>query len=161
MELNPPLILKLINTCCRIKAKIVERDEREEKGLRTILNLGHTLAHALEASSKYKKISHGQAVSIGLLYAAGLSLALGKCDKKKVDAVREIIEAFGLPVDISFDYPKLLRAFKYDKKFISGKVRMVLIKDIGNLEITDGIPLKKIEGSLRLFNGKKCRSLAL
>jgi len=64
MELNPPLILKLINTCCRIKAKIVERDEREEKGLRTILNLGHTLAHA-RSVVKIQKISHGQAVSIG------------------------------------------------------------------------------------------------
>ena len=150
-SLDPSCILKLISRCAEIKVNVVEEDEKETKGIRTILNFGHTLAHALEASSKYSKLSHGEAVSLGMLYAAQLSLLLERCKKSTLDEVRDILNLFKLPSKISTDYQSIYKSFIYDKKFISGKIRMVLVQTIGKVEVREGISLKDIQQSLKLF----------
>ncbi|MDD5195636.1 MAG: 3-dehydroquinate synthase, partial [Candidatus Omnitrophica bacterium] len=125
LGLEPTAILRVIGDCVRIKAQIVACDEKEKKGLRTMLNFGHTFAHALEAASAYKNLSHGQAVSLGMLYAAKLSLSLGKCSGEQGDELTNLIRLFSLPTHCRFNYLSLYKAMCYDKKFISGKIRMV------------------------------------
>lgn len=151
IRLDPFCILKIISVSATIKAKIVEEDEKEEKGLRTILNFGHTFAHALESSLKYRKISHGEAVALGMSYAAALSFLLKKCDKKTFKEVLGIIRLFLLPTRIKFNPLTLYKSLSYDKKFISGKIRMVLLKKIGQVEVTEGISPQKIKKALKIL----------
>lgn len=151
MALCPEYILKLIFVCAKIKADIVKKDEKEKKGIRTILNFGHTFGHALETSLKYAKFSHGEAVALGMIYAARLSCDLGLCRESEVKKVEDIITKFSLPAKLKVDYPAIYRAMSYDKKFISGEVRMVLLREIGSVKIVKGIPLKNIVKSLKIF----------
>lgn len=155
MHLEPSCILKIISVCAGIKAKIVGEDENEKKGLRTILNFGHTFAHAIESSLQYKKIPHGEAVSIGMLYAARLSFLLKKCSKEDTQKILEIIKLFSLPTKINLNYLTLYESLSYDKKFISGKIRMVLLKKIGQVEVIDGISRKNIKKVYTLTSKKK------
>ena len=154
LQLNPTYILKLISICAGIKAKIVAEDEQEKKGLRTILNFGHTFAHAIESSLKYKKISHGEAVSLGMIYAAHLSKLLKKCPNQAVNQIEEIISLFSLPNSIKFDSISIYKSLTYDKKFISGKIRMVILRKIGKVEVIEGISPKKIKKTLKIFSSR-------
>lgn len=151
LNLDPIAILKVISVCAKIKATIVAADEKEDKGLRTILNFGHTLAHALESSSQYKKLSHGNAVSLGMLYAAQLSQTLGKCPQDDLEQVTNILKLFSLPTKIKFIFINLYKPLTYDKKFISGKIRMVLLNKIGQVEVVEGISPQKIKKTLKMF----------
>ncbi|MFH1771219.1 MAG: 3-dehydroquinate synthase [Candidatus Omnitrophota bacterium] len=171
-RLEPRYINKLIYTCAKHKADIVSKDERERYGLRTILNYGHTLAHAIEAVTCYKKISHGEAVSVGMVYAAQLSRYLGKCSVSHVKEISSIIKDYGLPVsfyDLKRIYSKtfskkagqnknnllhfsaLCNTMSYDKKFISGKIRMVILRKIGKVNVIDAIPVKSVQKTLKFF----------
>jgi 3-dehydroquinate synthase len=152
IQLHPPTILKLISVCSRIKAKIVAADEQETKGLRTILNFGHTFAHALESSLKYKIIPHGQAVAFGMIYAALLSQDLKKCSKNTSQKIVKIIKLYNLFYPLKVDPLTLYRSLVYDKKFISGKIRMVLLRRIGKVEVAEGISPQKIKEILRVFS---------
>ena len=96
-DLDSKVMLRIITTCAGIKAKIVACDEKETKGLRTILNFGHTFAHALESSFNYRKITHGDAVSLGMCYAARLSQALGKCEQAQVSKLISLLRLYSLP----------------------------------------------------------------
>jgi len=150
-SLTPEHILKLIYVCAKIKADIVSSDEKETKGIRTILNFGHTFAHAVETCLGYEKVSHGAAVSLGMIYAAQLSLFLGECKKEDVEEIKNIIKLYELPSRIKFNPTTFCEAMSYDKKFISGQVRMVLLKSIGAVSVTDGIPFKNITKTLKKF----------
>ncbi len=149
INLERAAILKVILTSVKIKARIVEQDERELSGLRTILNFGHTFGHALESSLKYQKISHGEAVALGMIFAAKLSLKLKKCSQNSLARLSNLIRLFGLPTRIKANPSLLYRALTYDKKFISGKIRMVLLKAIGKVEVVDGISAQKIKETLK------------
>ena len=150
--LDPSCIMKLIWICAGIKTKIVAQDEKENKGLRTILNFGHTFAHALESTMQYTKVSHGQAVALGMVYAAHLSLTLGKCSKREVKEITEIIKLFSLPARLKFSPKALYQSLIYDKKFISGKIRMVLVRKVGQVQVVEGISPKKIKKTLDFFS---------
>lgn len=151
MQLKPKLLLKLIYTCVKIKARVVEEDEKEKKGIRTILNFGHTLAHALEASKQYRNLSHGEAVSLGMLYAAELSCLLRLCSAGTVKKIHDLLCAYGLPTTIPFDYLRIYKTMGYDKKFISGKARLVLLRHIGKVAVVNNISSEKILESLQVF----------
>lgn len=151
LSLNPQYLLKLIYVCVQIKAGIVKADEKETKGIRTLLNFGHTFAHAVETCLKYRKLPHGQAVALGMIYAALLSLLLDKCQPADVQEIKDIIKLYGLPDKIKFNYARLCRAMSYDKKFISGGVRMVLFKKIGGVQVAEGISFKDITQTLKKF----------
>jgi len=151
LKLDSVCISKLILTCADIKAKIVALDEHEKKGLRTILNFGHTLAHALESSLKYKKLSHGEAVSLGMVYAAQLSKILKKCSDLEANQVEEMLKLFSLPTKIRFDALTIYKSLTYDKKFISGKIRMVILRKIGKVEVIKKISPENIKKTLKIF----------
>ena len=150
-KLDKKATLKIITTCAGIKARIVGEDEKEQKGIRTILNFGHTLAHALETQNKYKKLSHGEAVAIGMSYVSKLSCMLKYCPKTAAGAVKRLLEAYGLPTAIKFNSRAIAKTLMHDKKFVKGRVRMVLLNKIGKVKVIEGISLKTLEKSLKIF----------
>jgi 3-dehydroquinate synthase len=140
--------------CASIKALLVAKDERETKGIRTILNFGHTLGHALESSLKYAGLNHGEAVAIGMVFASELSLGMGLCEKNIVTKINSLIKAFGLPTRAEHNPKTTIAALMHDKKFTSGKIRMVMLESIGKTLIIDGINTKIIESCLKKLSSK-------
>lgn len=150
-QLKPYVIWKIINTCASIKAKIVANDEKEKKGIRTILNFGHSFAHALETVSVYKKISHGEAVSIGMLYATYVSYKFDLCSMKEIYKIRNLLKELGLPTKIKYNTKTIYKTMVYDKKNLSKGFRMVLFEKIGKVRVVDNIPGDKILKTLNEF----------
>lgn len=121
----------LIKRSCQIKALIVSRDERE-KGLRSLLNLGHTLGHAIETIKRYRGIKHGEAVSCGMVYAAHLSNKKGLLSQRELRRISELLKTLGLPVRWPRHSKKAYqRAIAADKKMTGNKIKFVCLKKIG------------------------------
>ena len=97
LEREPEALLKMVKRCIELKASVVGEDERETSGARTRLNLGHTVAHGLEACSNYSEIKHGDAVAVGLVVAANLAVMLGTCQRDILAELKDLLEYFGLP----------------------------------------------------------------
>lgn len=135
-EILPDLILENI----KIKAKIVEKDEKEQAE-RKKLNFGHTLAHAIE---KHSDISHGEAVAIGIVFAAKISLAKGYISDKDFELITDTISKFDLPTKLKTEKYKILDAFKKDKKRKGDKISFILLEKIGKAKIED-LSLKELE----------------
>lgn len=148
LDLDPEIIGKMIHTCCTIKAEIVAADEREAD-LRRILNFGHTIGHAVEAASDFS-ILHGNAVAIGMVAAARISVAKGLLSNDEAERIRSIIAAFGLPTEV----PKALsrEAIKgyllTDKKTVGGRVFYVLPTSIDRIIITNEVSDKQVDDVL-------------
>jgi len=151
LRLDYATIKAVIYRCAAIKARVVARDPLEKRGLRTILNFGHTLAHALETCVKYQKLPHGEAVAIGMVYAAELSLYLGLCSAAAVEEVKNVLRSLGLPVKAPMPAKRLLFTIRYDKKFISGRARMVLMRSIGRVEVIEPVAYAAITRTLKKF----------
>ena len=133
---DPALLEACIAQCCRIKAAVVVEDERESGG-REILNFGHTFGHALEQTSGYGRWLHGEAVAVGMLYAARLSAALGFGEPER-QRLQRLLETLGLPTRLpaeSADWPALRAAMGADKKSRDHKPRLVLAERIGHCRI--------------------------
>ncbi|OGX15198.1 MAG: 3-dehydroquinate synthase [Omnitrophica WOR_2 bacterium RBG_13_41_10] len=140
----------IVSRCSAIKAGIVGRDEKEEKGIRTILNFGHTIGHAVEAAGGYNKYNHGEAIALGMLAATGISNRLGLLKNKDALRIANLIKKIGLPTKIQgVAYQKIISAHYRDKKFIGIKNRFVLIKGIAKTKIVENIPLEIIKEALR------------
>lgn len=116
----------------KVKAHIVERDERESDERRK-LNLGHTFAHAIEKCSR--DFLHGEAVAIGTVMIARLSERLGTVTAEEDARVRSVFERMGLPVATGIELPRLIAALKHDKKKEARSVAFVLMRGIGDCEI--------------------------
>lgn len=140
----------LVQQCARIKSRIVELDEREEKGIRTVLNFGHTVGHAIEAAGDYVKYSHGEAVALGMLAASRLSQRLGMLDSASYERILNLIARLGLPQEISaLKENDVLKAYKLDKKFIGRTNRLVLIKGIGRPVVCENVPIEAIHKAIK------------
>lgn len=129
---NRTLLLEAVHRAVRVKADIVERDEREQ-GDRRKLNLGHTFAHAIEKSTR--EYLHGEAVAIGLVMIAALSVQQGTLTQEEADRVRAVVEKMGLPVQSGVELPQLLQALKLDKKKAAKSVNFVLMDGLGSCQI--------------------------
>ncbi len=142
---HPSSILHLIHRCCELKKMIVEKDERET-GLRRILNFGHTIGHAVESLSNYK-LSHGEAVAIGMMAEAKISVALGMLDQSDVERLNDLLQLYKLPTDIPsrMDTHKIIRLTFHDKKVQQGKVQYTLLEKIGKAIVGISVPLKIVE----------------
>lgn len=133
-----------------IKAKVVEKDEKEKKGIRTILNFGHTFGHAIEAAGKFGSYSHGEAVVLGMLIACDVSSKLKLIDKKVCLRIEALIKSFGLPVCLKkLPLAKIMDAFMHDKKFRGAKNRLVLITSIGSVVVKENIEVRILEEAIR------------
>lgn len=140
----------IVAACSAIKAKIVEKDEREERSIRTILNFGHTIGHAIETAGGFKGYNHGQAVGLGMLAAAHISADLGLLNTQDQKRIFALIKMAGLPMKIKgISVDSIINAHYRDKKFIGAKNRFVLIKGIGKTEIRENIPLGIIKTALK------------
>jgi len=129
----------IIRRSCEIKADVVSKDEREG-GLRAILNFGHTVGHAVETLSDYRS-RHGEAVAIGMVYAAKLAHRTGLCDARVPERIEKLINAYGLPTSLSMmksrpTATQFMDMIQVDKKAEAGKVRFILPKKIGEVVIT-------------------------
>jgi len=135
----------------KIKAEIVEKDEKD-LGLRSILNYGHTIGHALESVSNFK-LEHGSAVAIGMIAAGKISNRLGFLNKNDLTRLKRVITKAGLPTELpNLKMEEIIQAIKYDKKILQGKIRLVLPKTIGNVFITEQADLSLIEQVLTNWN---------
>jgi 3-dehydroquinate synthase len=141
----------IVARCSQIKAKIIQQDEREEKGMRTILNFGHTLGHAIEAAAGFKRYNHGEAIALGMLLAADISSRLGLIENKALRRIESLIGKAGLPVKIDeVPISRIIKAHYRDKKFLGQKNRFVLLEGIGRTKIVVGVPLEIIRQALKL-----------
>lgn len=128
----------------KIKAEIVEKDERD-LGLRSILNYGHTIGHAIESAAEFK-VGHGEAIAIGMLAAARISNRLGILDINELDRLRNLIKRAGLTTEIpDLELDRIIQAVGHDKKILGGKIRFVLPKAIGDVFITDEVSPSLVE----------------
>src|SRR6266849_7160841 len=143
-----PTLERVIAGSCRIKASVVERDEQETE-LRAMLNYGHTVGHALEASTAYGRFAHGEAVSIGIAAAARLAHRLGLASLDTVLRQERLLEALGLPVRLAdIDHAALLAAIGRDKKARDGTVPFVLAPRIGEFRLVFDVPPDALRGVL-------------
>jgi 3-dehydroquinate synthase len=134
------LLAEIVARSCAIKAEIVGKDEREE-GLRAILNFGHTLGHALEAVAGYGHFLHGEAVAVGMVYAARLSVALHGMPPPDAARLEKLLARLGLPVAAKeFSWEALRHAMGVDKKGVMGKPKFVLARKIGEVDFGCDVP---------------------
>lgn len=139
LELDAAALEKIIHDSCMIKAQIVELDEKEE-GLRAILNYGHTIGHALEALTSYKKYRHGEAVAMGMIYATKIAMEMNLADETVLKRQESLLRGLGLCLkDNEINPDNILRMLYQDKKTIGGKLRFVLPTRIGDVAITNEI----------------------
>ncbi|MGM0568155.1 MAG: 3-dehydroquinate synthase [Elusimicrobiota bacterium] len=138
---DPGVMEVVVSECVKVKGDIVSRDEKE-KGLRRILNLGHTLGHALESEMGYGSITHGEGVGIGMLFAARLSSYLGLCAEALIEDLKEILSEFNLPLEVpaGIDYNEVVKKMFYDKKVRGGRLEFVLPEKIGKIKL--GVPVE-------------------
>jgi 3-dehydroquinate synthase len=139
---------EIVFRCVSIKADLVERDERD-LGMRNILNYGHTTGHGIETVSDFK-ISHGQAVAIGMIAAGMISQRRSILANDEFNRIKSVIKNAGLPATVpSMDIAKILQAMQHDKKRADGKNRFILPKSIGEVFITDEVTDSIVEAVLK------------
>jgi 3-dehydroquinate synthase len=149
IERDPATLEYVITRCCQLKAQVVAGDEREETGLRSVLNYGHTFCHALETVTLYNQLLHGEAVSIGMLCASRLAERLGRVDRTFTRRQSKLLEAFGLPVEFpSVDRDQLLHAMSHDKKVEHGRLRFVLPTRLGHVELVGDVDESEVRAAL-------------
>lgn len=137
---NPEVIEAIVATSCRLKAAVVSQDEREETGLRAILNYGHTFAHAFEAVGGYGAWLHGEAVSAGMICAGLLAERLGRIPKNVTKRQQRLLSAFGLPITpLKWPIDSLLDVMYRDKKTHAGRLRFVLPDRLGHVELVSDV----------------------
>ena len=150
LSLDKRYLEHIIYKCSLIKTLVVQQDEKEEKGIRTILNFGHTIGHAIEAAGKYHFYNHGEAIAVGMICASQISERLGLLSKKSGIRIESLISKIGLPTKIrGIKLLDILSAHLHDKKFTSKRNRFVLPTTIGKVTIHEDVPLKIIKSVLK------------
>lgn len=138
-----------VKMSCRIKSLVVMQDEKE-RGMRKILNYGHTIGHAVESALNYK-ISHGNAIAIGMYYAAKISAKLGFLDEESAIRQNNLLEHAGLPHKLShskLNFKKIIEHMRYDKKIIGSWLNFVLLNSIGGAFVSDKVTFEDIRDIL-------------
>jgi 3-dehydroquinate synthase len=138
---------------CRHKAQVVANDEREA-GERALLNLGHTFGHAIEAATDYVGWLHGEAVAVGMVMAATMSQKMGWLEVEDVDRVRDLVKRAGLPVTppAAMSANDFMKHMIVDKKVSGGRIRLVLLNEIGQASLTSDYPDPLLAEVLDEFN---------
>lgn len=152
-ERDVDALTQAVTRSCELKAQVVEADEFELTGLRAILNYGHTFAHAFETLSGYSELLHGEAVAIGMMYASQLAERLGRISASDTQRQRELLSRLGLPTRLpdtgSMSAADLLDRMMLDKKTEGGRLRFVLPRRIGHVELVDGVSLELVQHLLQ------------
>ena len=144
------VLAQVIARCCRLKADVVERDEREETGLRAMLNYGHTFAHAFETVGGYGTWLHGEAVAAGMVCASRLAELRGLITSELTTRQVQLLVKFGLPVrPLDWGVDAMIEVMRRDKKSVAGKMRFILPSRLGKVAIVDDIPDSQVREVLR------------
>jgi 3-dehydroquinate synthase len=138
------LLTRIIRDCCHIKADVVAADE-QERGLRAILNFGHTFGHAIEAAGGFSTYTHGEAVAIGMIWATELSRRLGMCSPDLPERVRQLLRTLGLPTALTTNLQGIRDALLLDKKAVGGRLRFILVEALGKVSLCDDIPAPLVD----------------
>jgi len=139
---DPPAVAHVVARSCRLKADVVEQDEREETGLRAVLNYGHTFAHAFEAVGGYGAWLHGEAVAAGMVCASRLGERRGLVGADLTARQIDLLRRFGLPTAARADWDAdaLLAVMRRDKKNVGGRLRFILPTRLGHVAAFDDVP---------------------
>ena len=139
IDRDPAAIRRIIARSCELKAGVVSEDEREETGVRAVLNFGHTVGHAIEAVSGYGgRFQHGEAVAVGMVLESRIAARLGWVDANLGDRLAGLLARFGLPIEApGLDVDSMILAMGLDKKNRGGKIRFVLPRRIGQVELAE------------------------
>jgi len=153
LDRDPEALERVIGGSCRLKARVVERDEREAE-LRAVLNYGHTIGHALEAATEYERWTHGEAVSLGIVAEARLAGRLRLADAATVERQERLLAAVGLPTAAgAIDVDAVLAAMRRDKKSRDGRVPFVLAPTIGTFKVVYDAPPAEVRAALASLAG--------
>lgn len=137
----PAALMYVVDHCSRIKASVVEKDEQDKKGVRIILNFGHTVGHAVEAAYGFRRITHGEAVALGMLCAAEIANHLGLFRAKDLRRLSALLKRLGFPTRLgNIALERIMPALRRDKKFIGRTNRFVLPVKIGKVVVREDIP---------------------
>ncbi len=139
-------LMSLIRRNIEIKSEFVALDEKDTTGERALLNFGHTVGHAIEYAADYRDILHGEAVSLGIVAACGISFKRAGLPKEQRDAIVDLLRAFELPTKLPADFPreKISKALPLDKKFEGGRVRFVVTPKIGSARLSTDVTMEDI-----------------
>ena len=151
LALEPDVLTDVVEQCVALKARVVERDELDKKGIRNVLNFGHTIGHALELSADYA-LTHGEAIAIGMIAATELAVALGKCGEDFAKRLDRLIQRAALPVyfeDAPGLYDRVIRAMQLDKKFREGRNVFVLPTGVGQWEQVENVDWALVHNAVR------------
>jgi 3-dehydroquinate synthase len=143
------LLAAVIARSSRLKALVVSSDPTE-RGLRAILNYGHTIGHGIEAAGRYSEYLHGEAVSVGMMGAARIGVELGLIDTALAERHRELLQSYGLPLAApEANAERVLEAMRLDKKVERGRHRFVLLEGVGRTVVRDDVPAELVERVVR------------
>jgi 3-dehydroquinate synthase len=149
---EPQVVRHIVLSCCRLKAEVVEKDEREETGLRAVLNYGHTFAHAFETAAGYGTWLHGEAVAAGMICASRLAERRGLVPHELTTRQERLLRAFGLPTaPEQWAAEQLLAAMRSDKKALGGRLRFILPRRLGEVALFDDVPEQTVIEVLQSF----------
>ncbi|MBI1953232.1 MAG: 3-dehydroquinate synthase [Candidatus Omnitrophica bacterium] len=150
---RPSELAWVIGRAVKVKARVVSADEFEKKGIRTVLNLGHTLGHALEAASHFSRAyAHGEAVALGMRVSVQIAGTLGLLSLAEAERIGGLLTHLGLPSRIrAVAMRDLLLAMSHDKKWAEGLQRWVLPAAVGKVVVRRGVPLSVVKSAIRSF----------
>jgi len=142
--LDAGALLRVVPACVQLKADIVREDELDQGHVRICLNFGHTVGHAIEKAAD-GRLTHGECVGLGMLAAGRISVESGLCATDVVDRMEELIVRSGLPNHAAgLDADRVIEIMRYDKKFVAGANRFVLLRDIGQWVEREAVPMQAV-----------------
>jgi 3-dehydroquinate synthase len=148
---DPATLQNVVEQCVRLKAAVVAQDEFDKKGIRNVLNFGHTIGHALELSADYA-LTHGEAIAVGMIAAARLSLALSLCPASFLPRLERLLKRAGLPTSYPEGaglFERVVRAMQMDKKFRDGRNVFVLPTGVGSWVQRENLPWSLVHEAVR------------
>ncbi len=154
---DPAALERVITASIRMKAQVVAIDERES-GLRMILNYGHTLGHAIEAATNYRKLLHGEAIAWGMLAALRIALARNAVGPNQAQRIEQTIHSYGPLPPFRSTPAKLLAAAGRDKKTRAGTRRFILPKGIGNAVVVENVSDMELNSAVEWLLARARRS---
>ena len=149
LNLEPNLTTDVVKRSIQIKAEIVSQDEKETRGIRTLLNYGHTIGHGLEAATGYHQLLHGEAVSIGMMGAAMIGNRMGVTDGSILERQLSILKKFDLPISFkNINLDSIKSAMSLDKKAVGSSINWVLLSEIGHAEVNSNVDNSVVDNVL-------------
>jgi 3-dehydroquinate synthase len=152
LKRDPVELEWLIAQSVKLKAEVVSADEHEG-GLRRVLNLGHTIGHALEAETGYRKLLHGEAVAWGMIAATNIALSVGRTDSVTAGRISEAVLSLGRLPELNVSTTKIIGRLQSDKKTQNGVVHFVLPREIGKVEISSDVPESAVVSAVEELRG--------